>query len=115
MFKKAQRGTSVVQSVTLLHKRFYDDEPLRVAFPEAVHPLGKQGCAVGPTPHNAFIKEQARQAHRFIGRTTTRESTFASLFVFENAESAKNLEVHVWTVEQQSSLHYAYVLNVVDA
>lgn len=47
------------------------------------------------------------------------ESPFAELFLFENAKAAKKLQVFVWTVEQtknavHDSLHYAFLLNVVD-
>lgn len=77
------------------------------------NPLGVPRRTNVPTPHNAFVKKRMRETRRDTHERTA-ESTFASLFVFENAKAAKNLEVLAWKVEIKSTLHYAYQLTVVD-
>lgn len=108
MFESCERGTDVVRTVTLLHKRFFDDSPIF----QPVDPLRLQRRANVPTPHNAFIKEWARREQEQEIATT--ESPLAELFVIENAKAAKKVEVFVWTLQQQPSLHYAFLLHVSD-
>ncbi|KAH7699309.1 hypothetical protein AAVH_33588, partial [Aphelenchoides avenae] len=115
-FEKAERGTFIVRSVTLLHER-RDKEPLRFA----VEPLGQSRCTKAPTPHSSFIRKWSRALLR--DRMIVTESSVAELFVFENAKAAKKLELFVWTVKQGTDdewsvfidfLHYAFFLQVVD-
>ncbi|KAH7702595.1 hypothetical protein AAVH_30247 [Aphelenchoides avenae] len=109
----AERGTDIVRSVTLLHMRAHA-WPLR----HAVDPLGEPRRTDAPTPHSAFIKEWSRKEQLDRGETIT-ESAVSELFVFENAKSAKKLEVFVWTLMQadddaEFSLHYVFLLQVLD-
>ncbi|KAH7705868.1 hypothetical protein AAVH_26925 [Aphelenchoides avenae] len=81
-------------------------------------PLGQPHRTDVATPHSAFIKEWSRKQHSTHGWTTN-ESTVAELYVFENAKSARRLELFAWRVKQmhereQASLHYAFMLRVVD-
>lgn len=111
MFEKAKRGTHIIPSVTLLHKRFYQASPLHYA----VDPLGKPRRTDAPTPNNAFIKQWLQQPHLVYALDDTRnESVISELFVFENAMTAKKLEVYMWTIEQCDTLHYAFSLQVIE-
>ncbi|KAH7696266.1 hypothetical protein AAVH_36667 [Aphelenchoides avenae] len=104
----------MVRSVTLLHRRTGLVSPLHHDVDPLEHPQ-----RTGVTkPHSAFIEECYSGAH-LDGYTTT-ESTVAELFVFENAKSAKKLEVFVWTFDEEcpdegdDSLNYAFLLRVAD-
>lgn len=111
MFEAAERGTHVVQTVTLLHQRFGEPTPL----PHSFEPLGHPRRTDVPAPHNAFIKKWCQEQDE-IGWNPS-ESTVAELFVFENAKLAKKLEAFVWnlwTVEQGEDMHYVFLLQIVD-
>lgn len=113
MFEEAERGTEIVRSVTLIYKRFGKASP----FLRNVEALGQPRRTDVPTPPSDFVKEWCR---RSAHGTTTTESTVAGLFVFDNVKLAKKLEVFVWSLEAVSTapayrtLHYAFMLQVVD-
>ncbi|KAH7691414.1 hypothetical protein AAVH_40070 [Aphelenchoides avenae] len=114
MFETAARGTDVVRSVTLIHTRLFEERPVRLADDL----LGRPLCKEVPTPHNACVKEWSRVNHLIYGTTST-ESAVAELFVFDNPNLAKKLELFAWTIEQVHcsagiSMHYAFLLRVVD-
>ncbi|KAH7708764.1 hypothetical protein AAVH_23981 [Aphelenchoides avenae] len=104
----------MVRSVTLLHRRTGLVSPLQLA----VDPLGHPRRINIPKPQGDFIDQWYGRAH-LHGFAIT-ESTVAELFLFENAKSAKKLEVFVWTVreecqgEEENSLNYVFLLRVVD-
>ncbi|KAH7721314.1 hypothetical protein AAVH_11170 [Aphelenchoides avenae] len=108
-FKRAERGTNSIRSASLLYKRYVKTPPLHNTL---VNTLGQPRRTNAPTPHSAFIKEWLREECLY-GDVAT-ESNFAELFVFENANSAKKLEVFAWSVEQVAAFHYAFLLQVVD-
>lgn len=97
----------------LLYERDFETSTLR----HDVDPLGHPRRVDATAPQSAFIKEWASEKQ--LDDATITESAAAELFVFENAKSAKNLEVFVWTLGEeyegeQTSLHYAFLLRVVD-
>lgn len=114
-FERAQRGTRIVRSVTLLHRRWGEVSPLSLSDSA----LGEPRRTDVPTPHNNLIQRWARQTD-LDGRTTTTASNVAEFFVFENVMSATKLELFVWTLEQVvreealTALHYAFLLHVFD-
>lgn len=86
-----------------------------------MEPLGQPRRTV-PAPDSAFVKEWARKRDLRLEVTTT-ESYDAELYAFENAKSTKKLEVFMWTIKhfeamfdwrEVISLHYAFLLQVVD-
>lgn len=82
-------------------------------------PFGQPNRTDVPAPLCAFIKQWSRETDRTF-RITTKESTVAELFEFENAKAAKKLMIFVWTVAHEreyahTALHYAFQLQVVDA
>lgn len=111
MFETAERDTDIVRSVALLH--VFDREPYRrVVYPPLVRP---RHTGV-PTPRSDFTKEWLERIR--LDGTTTSESTVAELFVFENAKSARKLEVFEWPIQQVDaggsiSFHHAFLLQVV--
>lgn len=119
MFEALQRGTDIVRSVTLVHTR-RDTTRLRLA----VEPLGRPRRSNVPRPCCAFVKNWLPEwmlCLEGIGLDGIRatESKLSDLFVFENATSAKRLDVHVWTIDARLSgrpfgLSYAFQLHVVD-
>lgn len=116
MFETTERGMDAVRSVTLLYERPRNASTLR----HSDHALGQPNRAGLPTPHSAFVKEWCRRDPcLYHSPISTTESAVAELFLFENARSAKKLEVFVWTVEDvvnevRISLHYAFLLQVAD-
>lgn len=113
MFERAERGAKIVQSVTLLHARFDEASPLSLL----LETLGRPCRTDAPTPHSDFVKAWYRNHH--IKKIVTSESSVGELFVFKNAGAGKKREVLVWTLAeaiygQQRSVHYAYLLQVVD-
>lgn len=106
MFAASDRGTDIVRSVTLLYART-DESPLR----HDVAPLGEPRRTDASTPHSAFIGQWYRKEHPY---GTYSASTVAELFTFENAKSARKIEVYVWAIGHGDSLHYAYLLQIVD-
>ncbi|KAH7711279.1 hypothetical protein AAVH_21437, partial [Aphelenchoides avenae] len=119
MFEKADHGTDIVRSVTILHLGRYFATAL---FRNAVDAFGQPHYTAVPTPRSAFVKEWSRN-QSLDGRTTT-ESPVADLFVYNNAKAARKLEVFMWHVQQVDEddgdayapipLHYAFLLQVVD-
>ncbi|KAH7703897.1 hypothetical protein AAVH_28927 [Aphelenchoides avenae] len=113
-FENAEAGTDMVRSVVLLHQRFGLVSPVH----HDVDPLGRPRRTDVPKPHCDFMKEWYRGAR--LDSYTITESTVAELFVFENAQAAKKLDVFVWTVneecqdEEENSLSYVFLLRVVD-
>ncbi|KAH7721301.1 hypothetical protein AAVH_11151, partial [Aphelenchoides avenae] len=110
-FEAAERGRNIIRAVTLTYRR----DGKAWSLDHAVGTLGEPRCVDVPTPHNAFVKK----CFRCIAGFTVTESTVAELYVFENAKSAKKLEVFVWTMEEvyrdsDISLHYAFFFQVVD-
>lgn len=106
MFKKVESGTEIVRSVILLHRRV---SPLY----HITELLGQPRRIDVPMPHNTFAKPWSRGREY---RRPTAET--CELFVFENAKSAKKLEVLAWTVERgnewQIALDYVFLFQVVD-
>lgn len=106
MFGKAERGTDTVQSVTLVQMLFHEE------FRLDVDPLGQPQRSGVPIPHSVFVKEWLRERE-----FTITESTLAELFVFENAKSAKKLEVYAWSFElagEDELPCYTFLLQVID-
>lgn len=119
MFERADHGTDIVRSVTILHLGSYFATP---PFHNAVDAFGQPHHVAVPTPHSEFVKEWSRN-QSLDGRTTT-ESTVADLFVYNNTKAARKVEVFMWTVQQVDEdeddyyapipLNYAFLLQVAD-
>lgn len=80
-------------------------------------PLGRPRRTDVSPPNSDFIEEFTSSPRDGVLAT---ESTVAELFVFENANLGRKLEVLVWTIEHvednaRTALHYAFLLKVVDA
>ncbi|KAH7721306.1 hypothetical protein AAVH_11156 [Aphelenchoides avenae] len=109
MYENAECGTDVVRSVTLLHDRTDEKYPL----PYSDDPLGRPQRADVPTPHSAFVKEWSRK-RQLLGDIVT-ESAVADLFEFGK------LELFVWTIKHVGkdgcwqALHYAFLLQILNA
>ncbi|KAH7696633.1 hypothetical protein AAVH_36295, partial [Aphelenchoides avenae] len=112
-FKTAELKACIVPSVTLVHKRYGEGLLVR----RTVDFLGQPRRSAVTTPQRAFIKKFFRRERQ--QESTITESTVAELFEFESARLAWKLEVFAWTVEEvdnkdQTSLHCAWLFNVVD-
>ncbi|KAH7711666.1 hypothetical protein AAVH_21023 [Aphelenchoides avenae] len=117
MFEMAELRTHIVRSVTLLHTRIGEGSPLRLDVELLGRPRRTEVCR----PHNAFVEQWLRAQDESLRENgcTVIEPTVAKLAVLENAKAARKLEVLVWALEEwrermQFSLHYVYVLQVVD-
>ncbi|KAH7709077.1 hypothetical protein AAVH_23658 [Aphelenchoides avenae] len=104
MVERAERGTNITRSVTLLYQR-NEASPYR----HTLELFGRPWCTDVPTPDSAIIKKWTDDMPRDIT-----ESAVADFFQFENVNLAKKLEVFVWTVEQPTASHYAFMFKVID-
>ncbi|KAH7702241.1 hypothetical protein AAVH_30605, partial [Aphelenchoides avenae] len=115
-FEKAERGTDVVRSVTLLHLRFRTVSTL-----QHTEALGQPRRTDVSMPHNEFFVNWLCSVCRQHAPLRPSNINQCELFVFENAKAAKKLEVLVWTVVtvkidhgHEPALHYIFRLQVVD-
>ncbi|KAH7716293.1 hypothetical protein AAVH_16292 [Aphelenchoides avenae] len=111
IFDTAERGTEIVRAVTLITDYAYESPH------HAVGALGQPRRTDAAAPHNAFVKEWLSSID--FGGITLTESSVAELFVFENAQAAKKLEVLVWTIAESlegrpTGYNYVFLLQVFD-
>lgn len=104
MFERAERGTNITPSVTLLYQ-CKGVSPFR----HTVELFGRPLRNDVPTPHNAIIKKWSLGIGIYVI-----ESDVADFFQFENTKLAKKLEVFEWTLEERFGAHYAFMFKVVD-
>ncbi|KAH7721318.1 hypothetical protein AAVH_11174 [Aphelenchoides avenae] len=112
MFEKAELGTDVVREVTLRYTSHSERDPVRDAVDEFVR---LRRAADAFTPYSAFVKKWLREEPL---DTDSAESSVAKLFVVENPNSPKKLQVFVWTAEVANlfckRIGYAFLLQNVD-
>lgn len=122
MFKKVEPGTGIVRSVTLLHERSDGHVSPLHYIPEL---LGQPRRINVRTPRSAFVNYNPAFDNSSFFRPEYRWPTSrrCPLFVFENAKSAKKLEVLVCTLERgrivggrkwPDALDYLFQFQVID-
>lgn len=101
MVERAERGTN-----TLLYQR-NEVSPYR----HTLELFGRPRRTDVPTPHSAIIKKWVGDKRPWVYTT---ESAVADFFEFDYAKLAKKLEVFVWTIEERTASHSAFMFKVVD-